>query len=45
MARLVALARPTKPREIGLLKGKLTVPEDFDVPQSAEELREFSIDP
>ena len=44
VARLMPLADPTRTRRIGVLKGKLVVPEDFDTPLSAEELREFGID-
>jgi len=45
VARLVALAGEKCPRKIGVLKGKLVVPEDFDAPLSADELRDFGIDP
>lgn len=45
VARLVALARQTRARKIGALKGKLAIADDFDAPLSAEELGEFGIDP
>jgi prevent-host-death family protein len=44
VARLVALAAPSRVRKVGVLKGKLALPEDFDAPLSAEELREFGIE-
>jgi len=44
IARLVPLAQPARTRRIGVLKGKLLVPDEFDAPMSADELREFGID-
>lgn len=44
VARLVALAETTRVRKVGVLKGKLALPDDFDAPLSAEELREFGIE-
>ncbi len=44
VARLVPLAREGRTRRVGLLKGKLAVPNDFDAPLSADELRDFGID-
>ncbi len=44
VARLVALAATTRVRKVGVLKGKLALPDDFDAPLSAEELREFGIE-
>lgn len=41
IARLVPLAAAPKKRQLGLLKGKLNVPDDFDAPLSAEELSLF----
>ncbi|MBK6971559.1 MAG: type II toxin-antitoxin system Phd/YefM family antitoxin [Sterolibacteriaceae bacterium] len=45
VARLVALAGQTRARKIGVLKGKLAVPENFDAPLSGDTLRDFGIDP
>jgi antitoxin (DNA-binding transcriptional repressor) of toxin-antitoxin stability system len=44
VARLVALAATARVRKVGVLKGKLALPDDFDAPMSAEELREFGIE-
>jgi prevent-host-death family protein len=44
VARLVALAATTPVRKVGVLKGKLALPDDFDASLSAEELREFGIE-
>ena len=41
IARLVPLEAPPKKRQLGLLKGKLNVPDDFDAPLPDDELRLF----
>jgi prevent-host-death family protein len=41
VARLVPLDTPQKKRQLGLLKGKLNVPDDFDAPLSDDELSLF----
>ena len=41
MARLVPLAAAVKTRRLGLFKGKLNVPDDFDAPLAADELASF----
>ncbi len=41
MARLVPLDAPPKKRQLGLLKGKLNVPDDFDAPLTDGELNLF----
>jgi prevent-host-death family protein len=41
MARLVPLAVPAEKRRLGMLAGKLRVPEDFDAPLPDEVLDEF----
>jgi prevent-host-death family protein len=41
IARLVPLAAPQKKRQLGLLKGKLNVPDDFDAPLTDDELTLF----
>ncbi|MEQ1661161.1 MAG: type II toxin-antitoxin system Phd/YefM family antitoxin [Thiobacillus sp.] len=41
IARLVPLDVPPKKRQLGRLKGKLNVPDDFDAPLTAAELAEF----
>lgn len=38
IARLVPLEAPPKKRLLGLLKGKLNVPDDFDAPLTDDEL-------
>lgn len=40
-ARLVPLATPRTRRQLGLLKGRLTIPDDFDRPLSDSVLRAF----
>jgi len=40
IARLVPLARPV-PRRLGLLAGRLTVPDDYDAPLPADVLASF----
>jgi prevent-host-death family protein len=44
VARIVALPAG-KPRKLGLLKGKFTIPDDFDAPLTDEVLRNFGIEP
>ncbi len=41
IARLVPLDAPAKKRQLGLLKGKLNVPDDFDTPLADDELSMF----
>ena len=41
IARLVPLDVPAKKRQLGLLKGKLNVPDDFDRPLADDELSMF----
>lgn len=41
VARLVALAKPPGKRELGILSGKMTVPDDFDAPLSNDLLAAF----
>lgn len=41
IARLVPLEATPKKRQLGLLKGKLNVPDDFDAPMADEELSLF----
>ena len=41
IARLVPLEAPPKKRQLGLLKGKLNVPDNFDAPLPDDELRLF----
>jgi prevent-host-death family protein len=41
VARLVALAKPAGRRELGLLAGKMAIPDDFDSPLSEEILALF----
>lgn len=41
IARLVPLEAKPKKRQLGLLKGKLKVPDDFDAPMTDEELSLF----
>ena len=41
IARLVPLEAPPKKRQLGLLKGKLNVPDDFDAPLTDDELTLF----
>ena len=41
VAKLVTASRKTKPRTLGLLKGKFEVPEDFDAPLTKAELAMF----
>ena len=41
MARLVSLAKPAGRRRLGLLAGKMVVPDDFDAPLPADVLASF----
>lgn len=41
VARLVPLEAPPKKRKLGLLKGKLNVPDDFDAPLTDEQMALF----
>lgn len=41
MARLVPLDAAPKKRQLGLLLGKLNVPDDFDAPLTGDELAVF----
>lgn len=41
MARLVPLVPRSSPKVLGLLKGRLRVPEDFDAPLPDDVLRSF----
>lgn len=41
MARLVALAKPAGRRRLGLLSGKMVVPDDFDAPLPEDVLASF----
>lgn len=41
IARLVSLEVKPKKRQLGLLKGKLNVPDDFDAPMTPEEFSLF----
>lgn len=41
IARLVPLEAPPKKRQLGLLKGRLNVPDDFDAPLTDDELTLF----
>jgi prevent-host-death family protein len=41
MARLVPIAPPAKQKRLGLLKGKLRVPDDFNAPLDEDVLASF----
>jgi prevent-host-death family protein len=41
MARLVPIDVPVKAKKLGLLKGKIRVPEDFNAPLDEETLDQF----
>jgi len=41
IARLVPLDAPPKKRRLGLLKGKLHIPDDFDAPLTENDLAMF----
>jgi prevent-host-death family protein len=41
VARLVPIEPVTRPKSLGLLRGRITVPDDFDAPLSPDVLAEF----
>jgi len=41
MARLSPIATPVKPKKLGLLKGRIKIPADFDAPMDEEVLAQF----
>ncbi len=41
MARLTPLSETRRPKKLGLLRGKLRVPDDFNAPLSEAELASF----
>jgi prevent-host-death family protein len=41
MARLVPIAAPAKQKRLGLLKGKIKIPDDFNAPLDEEILKSF----
>ncbi len=41
MARLVPLAAAARPKKLGMLKGRIKVPDDFNAPLDAETLAMF----
>jgi prevent-host-death family protein len=41
VARLMPLAAPARRRQLGLLKGKIKIADDFDAPLPEEILRQF----
>jgi prevent-host-death family protein len=41
MARLAPIAAPVRKKHLGLLKGKIKVPDDFNAPLDAETLSTF----
>lgn len=41
VARLVSLAKPAGRRQLGILAGKMVIPEDFDAPLPDEVLASF----
>jgi prevent-host-death family protein len=41
VARLVPIGPVTRPKTLGLLRGRITVPDDFDAPLPPEELAGF----
>jgi len=41
VARLVPVETAPKPKRLGLLRGRIKVPEDFDAPLSPDELADF----
>jgi prevent-host-death family protein len=45
IAKIVPLQSATSMRTLGILKGKLNVPENFDAPLSAEEISLFENSP
>jgi prevent-host-death family protein len=41
MARLIPLAGTRRAKKLGLLKGKIKVPDDFNAPMTPDELADF----
>jgi prevent-host-death family protein len=41
MARLIPIAPPVKQKRLGLLKGRISVPDDFNAPLDEEQLARF----
>ena len=41
VARLVPIVPVTRPKSLGLLRGRIAVPDDFDAPLSPDVLAEF----
>ena len=41
VARLVPIESMTRPKSLGLLRGRISVPDDFDAPLPPEVLTEF----
>ena len=41
VARLVPIVPVTRPKSLGLLRGRITVPDDFDAPLSPDVIAEF----
>ena len=41
VARLVPIGPVTRPKTLGLLRGRITVPDDFDAPLPPEVLADF----
>lgn len=41
VARLMPLAVVPRPKQLGALRGRITIPPDFDAPLSDDELRRF----
>jgi prevent-host-death family protein len=41
VARLVPIEPVTRPKSLGLLRGRIAVPDDFDAPLSPDVLAEF----
>lgn len=41
MARLSPMHAPTRPKRLGILKGKIEVPDDFDKPLDDEVIADF----
>lgn len=41
VARLVPIVPVTRPKSLGLLRGRITVPDDFDAPLPPDVLAEF----
>lgn len=41
MARLSPISAPIRPKKLGLLKGKIKIPDDFNAPLDQEMIAEF----